>query len=197
MIPWNSWAVKSARASNLDTCLQSCGPNCNAECIAKDLQRFREDYQHALIHEPPLVRPVNRRGDFVINAQGIVQGPLRYSEWLAYAYALLDNFHELLKDGESFKWADLYFRSEDDFYSGSYSHFSPISLLLARKLQSDQVAHRSYQVIHSGVDIYENIHPIHFRHKRKFRNHGQDHYQDCTNIKLGYFNSSLFETSSL
>ena len=31
----------------------------------------------------------------------------------------------------------------------------------------------------------------------KFRNHGQDHYQDCTNIKLGYFNSSLFETSSL
>ena len=141
MIPWDSWQNISAQNSRLDNCLQPCSDTCDELCVRQDMKNYLKDFTHRLIHQPPNVRPVNKNGAMVLNRKGQIMGPYSYIQWLEYSYLLVDKFHELLKNENAFSWADLFFRDERDFYSGSYGHFSPISLLFARKLACETVAH--------------------------------------------------------
>ena len=85
-------------------------------------------------------------------------------------------------------WHMLYFRNEDDFYGGSYNHFSKFHLLMIRHLEGLDTQHLAYNNITRGVDIYHNINPTPRHNAQQFRNKGkimttvEPHYENLKNI---------------
>ena len=176
---WDQWKSWSERATDLDLISKGCfcdGKPCNCERDSNLVWLNYAAYVRDL--SPPAVRAVDRFGKPMTKFADGSKTPYEFIEWLEYSYSLVDKFHELLVNSNAFQWADLYFRNEDDFYSGSYNHFSPISLLLARKLHNDQLAHRSYEVIHSGVNLFDNIRPIDYENRKKFREGGKQIFHE-------------------
>ena len=101
---------------------------------------------------------------------GIIQGPYLYTDWLEYSYQLLDLFHDVQQGNKEPDWNDIFFRSTDHYYSGSYNDFSPIALILCEKIISEQVRQNSYAAVHSGIELHRNIFPIEVKNGRKFSN---------------------------
>ena len=132
------------------------------------------------IHTYPRVLPVNYRGDFVCNRKGEIQGPVEYSQWLKYSYYLLEKFHENRNNPKFQGWNHLYFRREQDFYTGSYQHFAEIFLILIAKLPRDQQRFEAYDMVRRGVDLYDNLDKIDKNSPVKFRNQGGFYYKNFT-----------------
>ena len=82
---------------------------------------------------PPCVRPVDRHGNFIIDANGVIKGPMTYKEWLKYGFEMLDKFHEIIENELEPTWDGIYFRHPDDHYRGIYNHFPQIFLILINR----------------------------------------------------------------
>ena len=106
------------------------------------------------LHPKP-VRATNLYGSFVLNRQGVLQGPFTFEEWQTYAVSLLDEFGQIVENPTlPLDWRDVFFRYTGDFYAGSYSHFVDIWLILINQLPGDDLLkHWSYYNVFFGVDI--------------------------------------------
>ena len=81
-------------------------------------------------------------------------------------------------------WRDIYFRSNDHYYAGSFYHFSPQWLVTINSLpDSDDLKHRIYNDVHSGVDIFYGIKHIPPAKARRYRD-GKDYYTEKAEHKL-------------
>ena len=127
---------------------------------------------------------MNRRGDLVLSQKGILQGPYLHSEWLQQSYHCLDLFDEVLKDeGKHRDWRDVYFRCCDDYYAGSYSHFTQIWEIFINGLpDNDKLKHECLYNLHHGVDFYrtltkvKKVNPRKFRRREKLYTEKEPHY---------------------
>ena len=54
----------------------------------------------------------------VINEKGVVQGPYTHNEWMVYGFDALDKFQDVMDEKSDIHWHDIYFRHNDDYYSG-------------------------------------------------------------------------------
>ena len=151
--PWILWKDLSTKAESLDTINSSCGhtfyrppytidylikskvslkDTClDRHCQAIDEFKFESDILHQPKFQPKPIRAVNRNLSFVLNRQGIMQGPFTHSEWLEYSWKLWDNFHEVIENDNPWSekdsvdnWSTLFFRHTDDFNAGNYNLFS-------------------------------------------------------------------------
>ena len=102
--------------------------------IGSKIPRF-VDRNNCLIFEdeftqPRNVRAVNFRGDLVLNRQGVLQGPHTHLEWLGYStecFRLIAECKEW-SPARHPDWRDLYFRATDQFYAGTFNHFSQVCI---------------------------------------------------------------------
>ena len=137
---------------------------------------------------PPPVRPVLQNGAMAIDENGLVRGPYLYDHWREYSFYLIEYFHDIIEQKENPEWHRLFFRHEDDFYGGIYSHYYEIHFILSRKLAGLITRHSALQDIHRGVDMYENLYPAGLLKPSNFRGQGQmftlhvPHYQNCKEI---------------
>ena len=126
-INWNQWEQWSKESLLMDNVLECCTCvtrgiyDCNCEHL--DYQAWLLDVHYIRKFTPPPVRPVNFRGAMVIDTYGLVRGPYLYEHWRDYSFYLLDYFHDIVEGVDIPEWHRLYFRHEEDFYSGIYSHF--------------------------------------------------------------------------
>ena len=191
-INWNHWEQLSKEALRMDTALECCTCkirgqyDCNCEEI--DRQAWLNDVTYVRKFEPPPVRPVNKDGAMVIDKYGLIRGPYLYEQWRHYSYYLLEYFHNIIEGKDEPEWHRLYFRHEDDFYSGIYSHFYEIYVLYSRQLYGIVTRHNALNDIHRGVDMYENLFPAGLIKPSNFRGKGQmltlhvPHYENCKQI---------------
>ena len=191
-IDWNKWEQFSEESLRMDYVLECCP--CvtrgiyDCECEEMDFQAWNNDVTFVRKFQPPPVRPVNFKGAMVIDQYGLVRGPYLYSHWREYSYHLLDYFHDIMEDKDIPEWHRLYFRHEDDFYSGIYSHFYEIHFLMSHKLAGLVTRHSALNDIHRGVDMYENLMPAQLIRPNNFRGKGQmftlhvPHYENCKDI---------------
>jgi len=135
---------------------------------------------------PKNVLSVNINGHIVADRNGIVQGPYTHEEWLGYSHDLWLKFNQHLfpekfattLDGSCKKpdWRDVYFRSNDHYYAGSFNHFSDQWLVTINSLpDDDDLKHKIYKDVHSGVDIFHGILPIPREKAREHRD-GNKYY---------------------
>lgn len=85
---------------------------------------FEDEYT-----QPQNVRAVNFRGDLVLNKEGVLQGPYTHSEWKDYSLQCFRLIAECKEWSPQRRpdWRDLYFRATDQFYAGSFFHFSEVN----------------------------------------------------------------------
>ena len=95
-------------------------PDQPCDCHELDRKIWESDVQYRQYFTPPPVRPVNRHGCLVVNENGIVQGPYTHNEWLLYGFEALDLFQDVVDGKAEAEWSDVYFRHNDDYYSGNY-----------------------------------------------------------------------------
>lgn len=191
-INWSKWEQYSRESLRMDTALECC--NCikrgqyDCDCEAQDRQAWLNDVTYIRKFEPPPVRPVNKNGAMVIDKYGLIRGPYLYEQWRHYSYFLLDYFHDIVEGKDIPQWHRLFFRHENDFYSGVYSHFYEIHVLLSRQLYGTVTRHNALNDVHRGVDMYENLFPAGILKPSNFRGKGQmltlhvPHYENCKEI---------------
>ena len=167
----------SRNSLNLDTCLEGCG--CaergisNCDCIQKDKFLWENDFLYTRKFTPPPVRPVNRNGCMVLHPQGYVMGPYLYDEWLASGFEWFDDCHDIIKGLKDPDWSKLFFRKEDDFYGGIYSHFYPLFFLMIHKMESLEAKHGVTNDMTRGVNLFETLRAKDFEKSNVFRNKGE------------------------
>ena len=191
-INWNKWTQYSDEAIQMDHVMQCCSCvtrgqyDCN--CEEEDRQAWLNDVTYVRKFTPPPVRPVNKDGAIVIDEYGLIRGPYLYEHWRHYSFYLLDYFHDIIEQKTQPEWHKLYFRHEDDFYSGIYSHFYEIYVLYSRQLHGTVTRHNALNDVHRGVDMYENLYPAGLIKPSNFRGKGQmltlhvPHYENCKDI---------------
>ena len=201
--PWKKWEALSEKAQALDTIGKGCAHqfywipytidylieskisiknlSCQDQhCRAVDQFHFENDILHISKFCPKPIRAVNRNSCFVVNRQGVLQGPFEHHEWLSYSWVLWDLFHDILEEKVQFDsvnakqmWSSLYFRYVKDFTAGSYNHFSEIHLLLANAFPDRDTKHSCYSELHSGADLWINLEPTDIKDAKQFRNEGK------------------------
>ena len=202
-IPWNQWERLSLKAEAYDTYHQSCGHsfwqipysieflvsskitlenlNCKAAVCEAEDQYFRETDTNFLSKiTPPNIRALNKNAALVLNEEGIIQGPFTFLEWLTYSWGLWDKFHLHIQYEEKISftniadlWSEVFFRDPEQFCAGNYNLYSPIHLLMIRKLNDLDSQHRSYADMHSGVDLWSNLEPLDIDQAKSFRQNGK------------------------
>ena len=134
-VDWNKWEKFSRDGQFQDSeAPGECSCQLVCECFQKDLEEWLADVLHVRKCVPRPGKSVNKNDHLVINEAGILQGPYLFEEWLEYSYILLDKFHDILNGKEIPDWTQVYFRSTQDYYSGSYNDFSQIFLILCEKI---------------------------------------------------------------
>jgi len=125
------------------------------------------------VFAPKNVRSVNIKGHMIITKFGIIQGPYTHQEWLAYSFTLWGHMNDILNEKISpntLDWRNLYFRHNDDYYAGSFYHFSDNWLVTINSLpDNDDLKHKIYQDVHSGVDIFSSMGEIKPEKARLYR----------------------------
>ena len=191
-INWNKWEQYSRESLQMDYVLECCP--CikrgiyDCDCEQKDFQAWDYDVTYVRKFTPPPVRPVNFKGSMVMDQYGIIRGPYLYEHWRHYSFYLLEYFHDIIEGKDVPEWHRLYFRHENDFYSGIYSHFYEIQFLYASKMNGNITKHNALNDIHRGVDMYENLYPAGLLKPSNFRGKGQmftlhvPHYENCNDI---------------
>ena len=180
---WQMWSEDSLK---LDDCLagcqcgrqhcdESCPDGCRRHCNEErtDLRRWLQDFLYVRKFEPPCVRAVNWKKNWVLDRQGVLRGPYTYQAWLRYGFWCLDAFHETGEPGKFMYWHQLYFRDENQYYGGSYNHFYPIQFLMIHKLEGLEDKHLASNNVTRGFDVYHNIMPIDRKDAVKVRNAGK------------------------
>ena len=183
-----NWAYHLQQNLKLDTALQSCKciPYCRRQrknkceklcfcskscfCEEEDYANWQNDFLYRQKFTPPPVLPVNKNNCIVLDIKGQIQGPYLYEQWLNYSFFCLDYFDDIISHNKNPDWSQLYFRAENYFYAGIYSHFSQIFLIFINQLEGDTTKHHTYNDVHAGVDLFENLQPISQKNKVPFRN---------------------------
>ena len=191
-IDWNQWEQLSKESLLMDNVLECCP--CvkrgiyDCPCEEQDFQAWNNDVTYVRKFQPPPVRPVNFKGAMVIDQYGLIRGPYLYEHWRQYSFYLLDYFHDIMENKDVPEWHRLFFRHEDDFYAGIYSHFYELHFLMSHKLAGLVTRHSALNDIHRGVDMYENLMPATLIRPNNFRGKGQmltlqvPHYENCHDI---------------
>ena len=138
-------------------------------------------------------------------------GPVFHDEWKTYSHELWMLVTHLRESKLNYKnlpetvyipkltpgyipdWRDLYFRRAEDFYCGSFYHFSDQWLVTINSLPGDdEVRHEAYKAVHSGIDLYQNQGKIMPENARAFRKKGRFYteerphkYHNFVHNKLG------------
>ena len=124
------WQQYSAESLQMDNVLECCTCitrgiyNCN--CEYEDFLKWDADVTYVRKFTPPPVRPVLKNGAMAIDQYGLLRGPYLYEQWREYSFFLIDYFHDIIEHKDKPEWHRLFFRHEDDFYGGIYSHFYEI-----------------------------------------------------------------------
>ena len=191
-IHWEQWYRHSQDALLMDNVLECCP--CvtrgiyDCDCELQDFHAWNNDITYTRKFTPPPVRPVNKNGAMVIDQYGLVRGPYLYEHWREYSFYLLDYFHDIIEGNDIPEWHRLYFRHEDDFYSGIYSHFYEMHFIMSHTMAGKVIKHSALNDIHRGVDMYENLMPAQIIKPSNFRGKGQmltlqvPHYENCKDI---------------
>ena len=191
-VDWRKWQQYSAESLQMDNALACC--ECvkrgiyDCTCESDDYNKWLNDVTYVRKFTPPPVRPVLHNGAMAIDRFGLVRGPYLYEDWRHYSFYLLDYFHDIVEGKDKPEWHRLFFRHEDDFYGGVYSHFVEIHTLLSRKMAGNVTRHSALNDFHKGVDMYENLYPAGLIKPTNFRGQGQmftlmvPHYQNCKEI---------------
>ena len=175
-VDWNKWKQYSAESLQMDNVLECC--DCvkrgiyDCTCESEDYNMWLNDVTYIRKFTPPPVRPVLHNGAMAIDRFGLVRGPYLYQDWRNYSFFLLDYFHDILEGKDKPEWHRLFFRHEDDFYGGAYSHFVEIHTLLSRKMAGNVTRHSALNDFHKGVDMYENLYPAGLIKPTNFRGQG-------------------------
>ena len=177
------WSEDSLK---LDSCLQGCycgrppanmcmDLQCKLHCHHEQIDEFKWDHDFLYVRKfkPPCVKPVNWRDAWVMDRQGRLRGPYTYDAWLRYGFWALDNFHETGPGKKNMFWHQLYFRNENDYYSGIYNHFYPIHFLMIPKLNGLEEKHLAANNVSRGFDVYHNIKPLDQKEAVRIRNSGE------------------------
>ena len=191
-IDWNLWEKYSAESLQMDNVLECCTCTIrgiyNCSCEQEDYNRWDQDVNYIRKFTPPPVRPVLQNGAMAIDSNGILRGPYLYEQWRNYSFYLIEYFHDIIEGNDIPEWHRLFFRHEDDFYGGVYSHFYEIHFILSRKLAGTVTKHSALNDVHRGVDMYENLYPAGLLKPSNFRGQGQmftimmPHYENCKDI---------------
>ena len=191
-IDWNKWQNYSAESLRMDNVLQCC--DCvkrgvyDCTCESEDFHKWDLDVTYVRKFTPPPVRPVLNNGAMAIDENGLVRGPYLYDQWREYSFHLINYFHDIIEGKDQPEWHRLFFRHEDDFYGGIYSHYYEIHFIFSRKLAGTVTRHSALNDVHRGVDMYENLYPAGLLKPANFRGKGQmftlmmPHYQNCSEI---------------
>ena len=186
---WNRYSAESLLMDNVLECCDCIKRGYyDCDCEYQDYLKWDNDVTYMRKFTPPPVRPVLQNGAMAIDENGLVRGPYLYEQWREYSFFLLDYFHDILEGKDEPAWHRLFFRHEDDFYGGIYSHFYEIHFILSRKLAGTVTRHSALNDVHRGVDMYENLYPAGLLKPTNFRGKGQmftltmPHYQNCEEI---------------
>ena len=154
---------------------------CSAQfCEALDQYECEKDILYMSKLRPPSVKPVNKKAALVVNEEGTIQGPYTFHEWFEYSFHLWDKFHlhlnnevPITSSNISDLWADVYFRSTEDFVAGNYNFYAPIHLMMIHCMADTDSKHRAYADMHSGVDLWNNLEPTDISEAKTFRQNGK------------------------
>ena len=179
-IDWDLWYKLSRESLQLDDCLQAC--ECtkrgwyNCDCESKDFLKWDKDFLYHRKFQPRPVRPVNRYGCMVMKRDsGHIEGPYLYSEWVAYGWKLFDLIHDVLDGVVVPDWSMIYFRHEDDFYAGIYSHFYQFFQILICQLEGTEVKHGASNDVSRGANLYETLLPKDLSNHKSMQGKGEMH----------------------
>jgi hypothetical protein len=108
--------------------------------------------------------------------------PKTRDEWLGYSNLCLKLVEKLRRNEIRPNWALVKYRSEEEFRVGSFHLYVSIWLVTINQLPCDEIKHRTYTLIHKGVNLFRNQANISRKNALKYRNHGKL----CTGITTDY-----------
>ena len=106
---------------------------------------------------------------------GKMKGPYLYKHWIQYGWHLFDLVHAVIEGKTTPKWHQIYFRCEDDFYGGVYSHFYQIFQTMVCKLEGLEVKHGASNDVSRGASLYETLLPKDFSNHKSLQGKGEMH----------------------
>ena len=179
-IDWSLWEKLSQDALKLDDCLEAC--ECskrgwyNCDCERLDFLEWDRDFLYQRKFEPRPVRAVNRRGFMIMKEKtGYIEGPYRYRDWVNHGWYLFDLVHEVMEGKKSPDWNEIFFRHENDFYSGIYSHFYEFFQIMICQLDGVEVKHGASNDVSRGADLYETLLPKDLNNHKSMQGKGEMH----------------------